>query len=47
MFKLTLYNNDNGRVAWVENYDTLSEFKKALEYYGAEYDGANEVMLIL
>lgn len=47
MFKLTLYNNDNGHVAWVENYDTLSEFVEALEYYGAKYNGKNDVMLIL
>lgn len=47
MYKLTMYDNDSGRVAWVENHSTLHEFKEALAYYGAEYDGRNEVTLIL
>lgn len=46
-YKLNMYDNDCGRVAWVENYSTLNEFVDALAHYGAEYDGNNEVTLIL
>lgn len=47
MFTITMYNNDNGGVAWVEDYNNVEDFKDALTYYGADYDGDNEVVLIL